>query len=262
MKQTGDRNRTWRAEQKRQFGRRLEAARIRAGYRKAIHAISAMQERWPDLIGRTYYAHEGGTRVPDDDVTIERYAEFMGVTREFLLFGTGETLASADLNEPLHSVNQPSEMLHIITSQSGVSRYIPVVTASDILNLIQTGRLSAMSGEHLPVPAAADAGARAFYYRMPYGDHSMVGTHPPIFPPGIVLMFDPDRELAPNDFLLAWMADKPLFRRLDSAHAFFPERPIFPFSLVALNVHARPIQVVRSGICRILGRMISATQLW
>lgn len=67
-------------------GRRLQQARIAAGYRSARQA--ALENRWPES---TYRTHEAGTRtIGDDDA--ERYArryrkEGVNITAQMILFG-------------------------------------------------------------------------------------------------------------------------------------------------------------------------------
>lgn len=266
-----DRNLTWRGQQKAAFGQRVKAARKavkqadgRPLYRTTVDFINALQQRYPEMQARIYYHYEAGTRVPREDETINRIAEMLNVTRNWLLYGTEEEVNEALFNEDAAPVNQAIETSQTKSLKSLPLRYIPVLSASDIKTLLLgNGDLATMAREQLPVPQHVDAGADVFYYRIPEDDTSMVGAAGHSFPPLTLLLVDRERVARPGDFLLALPsgAPGPVMRRLQAAMPVNPAAPRYPFKLVALNPMADPIAVKAEADCQILGRVVSFTQL-
>lgn len=264
MNEAGNRDRTWRTAQKEAFGKRLDWARREAGYRYSSDFIQILKARRGAVRARTYYSHKAGKRVPDDDETIDLYAEMLDVSRDFLLFGAGAEALGYFLTDDGEPINQPVELFAINPFQPAGIRYIPVLTASDIKRLLNGQvNLITFSGERVPIPQDAAAMANAFAYRIPPHDTSMTGRDGPSFTPGTWLIIDPERDVLPGDFLLAWPANMPgpVLRRLQSSHAYIADAPHFPFKLIALSPHADPITVAEPGDCVILGRLISFTQI-
>lgn len=266
-----DRDNTWRKAQKQAFGRRLTAARKamkgpdgKPLYKRTADFIEAIKERVPDARIRSYYSHEAGDRVPQDDATIELYAEMLDTTSHWLLFGTGEDVNDETLKDDAATINQANEVLDINPSKIVAVRYIPLLTASDIKKLLfGNGNLTAMSRDQLPMPQNVAVGARAFYYQIPDHDTSMVSATGQSFAPGTLLLIDQDRDVAPGDFLLAQLADMPapVMRRLQSAYVLSSDTPRYPFKLLALNPMAEPVIVHKQTECQVIGRVVSFTQI-
>ncbi len=252
------------------FGRRLTQARKglkgpdgKPLYRFTRDFIEAIKKRRPDWPIRTYYSHEAGDRVPLDDATIELYAEMLDTTSHWLLFGGDEGVNDETLKDDAATINQPNEVLDINPSKIVGVRYIPLLTASDIKKLLSgNGNLTAMSREQLPMPQNVVVSARAFYYQIPEHDASMVSATGQSFAPGTQLLIDQDRDILPGDFLLASLPDMPapVMRRLQSAYSLAPDKPRYPFKLVALNPMAEPVTVHNRTECQVIGRVISFTQ--
>lgn len=277
------RSKSWTKEQREEFGRRMAWARERAGYENAASAYREIVQLY-DLAKRTYYSHDVGERVPDDDELIEIYAQLFDVTVGFLLLREAEPKGPARGRQPVESVrerlglnsllrpaqmarpvnhgpvNQVLERHEIKPSQIDNIRYISVLSASDIKDLfIGNGRLRTASRERLPMPPHVAAGPRAYFYRMPSFDHSMVGhAGGDSFPPGTDVLIDPDRAIAPGDYLLCRPAgvETPVLRKLQSTSAYLSSSPHYPFKLVALNPQVAPIFVETAEDCHIDGRMI------
>jgi SOS-response transcriptional repressor LexA len=269
-----DSNPTWRAGQKAAFGDRLKLARKRMKgpggkplYPSAADFIAALTQRYPDTQRRTYYQYESGRSMPKHPDAINRLAEMLGVTRDWLLFGKGEQVNDDALTTNVATINQAIEIPLRKSLKPPPLRYIPVLTASDLKNmLLGNGRRATMSREQLPVSQHIDAGAEAFYYRIPDDDTSMVGSAGHSFPPGTLLLIDPGRIIRPADFLLAQPADAPapIMRRLQARLPFDPGGLVlraYPFRLVALNPMAEPIEVNDKADCHIIGRVVSFTQI-
>lgn len=260
-----NRNKTWRQDQIRQFGARLTWARRRVGFAKGSDAIKAMQDN-SRVPMRTYYSHEAGQRVPDNDEVIELYCSTFKVSRDFLLFGNGperdEYLASLDLDEA-GEINQAFEAPKVRPSQFGPVRYIPVLTASEVRSLfLGQWDLTSMSGDHLPVPQHLRAGPRSFVYQIPADDRSMVSVDSTSFLPGTPVLIDPDEVIMPDKFMLVQPANwpAPILRQLHSSFPYVPAEPRFPLTLRALNPAFQPIVVENDGDCQIFGRAIFAFQ--
>lgn len=276
------RSKGWTEEQRKEFGARLKWSFKRAGYSRAAEALMDVQE-CTSLKPRTFYSHVSGERVPDDDGLVEIYAQLFDVSMDFLLLREpapkGPSRGRLPIDEVrqrlgLHSATKPSSVLEHVnhvsvnqvlerdeqkTSHFTDIRYISILSASDIRDLLTgTRKLRTMSRERLPVPPDVAAGPNVIAYKIPIFDHSMVSPEGSGFPPGTRLVFDPDRAIAPGDYLLALQAgaETPVLRRLQSTHAFMAAAPRYPFKLVALSPLAAPIFVETADDCAILGRAI------
>jgi hypothetical protein len=254
------RSKTWTKEQRAEFGRRLTWARERAGYDKGADALRQV-EQLSHMKVRTYYSHEAGDRVPDDDGLIQIYAQLFRVPMDYLLLR--QTQPESDVVNAT-SINQVTERLEDKSSQITDVRYISILTASDIRDLL-TGRLnlSTFSGDRLPVPKHVAAGNMSIFYQIPNHDNSMVGADGgPSFQPGTFLLVDPDREIAPGDYLVAMLAgtQTPVLRRLQSPYPYVRAAPRYPFKLIAINALVEPLTVTSADDCTILGRMIFIMQ--
>ncbi len=75
-------------------------------------------------------------------------------------------------------------------------------------------------------------------------------------------MIDPEREIAPGDYLLCLPvgAKAPLPRRLQSRFPFAAEAPRYPFKLIAASPYAETIEVGSADDCQIIGRIIFVGQ--
>jgi SOS-response transcriptional repressor LexA len=278
------RGKTWTDGERAEFGRRLTLARKAAQdadgqpkYPFAPAAIADVKQLY-DIRTRTYYSHEAGSRFPDSGPLILIYAWLFGVQPEYLLLRAGEytrtgtdalpvaevhkrlgLIGAADVQEPPRTrINQAIERLPISAFNVMDTLYIPRLTASDIRDLL-TGQLdlSTFSGERLPAPKHVAAGQMSFWYQIPL-DAPMAGADGPPFSPGSHLIIDPDREIAPGDFLLCLPAGakNPLPRRLQSRYPYSPDAPRYPFKLVAASPYAETIEVTSADDCAILGRVI------
>jgi SOS-response transcriptional repressor LexA len=265
---------TVRDAQRAAFGTRLKTTRKKLKgpdgkplYPSAVDFIGALEARHPDIQGRMYYNYEAGRNIPAQPDTINRIAEMLGVTSDWLLFGKGKQVNDGDFNQDAATINQAIEIPRGKPYKSPPVRYIPILSASQINSLLSgNGNLTTMSGEKLPVPQHIDAGADAFYYQISDSDTSMVGTAGFSFPPGTLLLIDPGRIIRPADFLLVQLpdADAPVIRRLQGRLSIDhgePNSRIYPFRLLALNPMADPIEVTSSTDCKIVGRVVSFTQI-
>lgn len=246
----------WRNTQKQEFGRRLKWARKNAGFKRGKNAWKELKKNWP-LILRTYYSHEAGDRAPDDEGLIEFYAQQFSVSPDFLILKQQEPGYSEGVDDvPIHAVEKPA-------IKSPRIRYIPLLTTVGIKELL-AGTENISTRERVLVPERLEAGPRAFSYQIPASDNSMVGSEGAWFFPGTHLIIDPDRGIAPGDYLLAYLTDVQavMFRRLQSSFPYVVSAPRYPFKLAALNPFAEPILIESSAICKILGRMIYTAKVW
>lgn len=262
---------TARAQQKRAFGRRLRQQRLnmrgpdgRQLYKKISDFTNELQARAPHLEARNYYHWEAGSRIPRDDEVINLLAQMLNTTAEWLVSGPAEEVNAPPLNDNRGRINQTIEIPSIKPFKLPALRYIPVLSASEIRSLLLgNGNLTTMSREQLPAPPHTDAGADAFYYRIPEDDTSMVGGAGHSFPPGTLLLINRERPIQPGAFLLAQQADMPgpIMRQLQAPFPVVPANPRFPFRLIALNPMAQPIVCSAGESWEILGRVVSFTQL-
>lgn len=282
------RSKSWTDEQRLEFGARLKWALHRAGYKRTADALVDVQQ-CANIKSRTFYAHAAGNRVPDDDGLIEIYAQLFDVPADYLLLrsdaptgpsrgriSTDEVRERLGLNSAakhfpaLRPVNQVTvnQLLENDThkaSQITETRYISILTASDIKDLLTGARkFRAMPRERLPVPHHVAAGPNVIAYKVPPFDHSMIGPGSDSFPPGTDMIFDPDRVIAPGDYLLCLPAnaETPMLRRLQSNFAYLRSTPRYPFKLAAINPDVPPLFVETAEDCAIIGRLIHTMRNW
>jgi SOS-response transcriptional repressor LexA len=250
----------WRQEQAREFGRRLQWARMRAGYSTRRAVIDAMPDEW-GIAPRTYYSHERGERTPERDDTLKHYCEMFNVSREFLLFGTGTELAEfskAESHEIAEQINHTPNQVYEKSSKLEAVRYIPIIRASNIEKIISgKGTLANMTKEFLPVSSSLLAGPRSFGYEIASEDDSMIGDGGKTFSPGSHVVADPDREIMPGKYLLVQFPGMdPTVRQLQAGFSYKPDAPRFPFTLKALNPRFDPVTIGNADECVILGRVV------
>jgi SOS-response transcriptional repressor LexA len=250
-----------RASQTQRFGQRLEWARKRSGFPTRKAAIEGLPEK-AGIAPRTYYAHERGERLPEQDATMAIYCTVFGVSRDFLMFGTGPEMKEFERAQSIDNqsvINQPSKEVARLPSQADALRYIPIIRASEIKQILTgEGTLADMSEELLPLPRQMLAGPRSFAYEIPDDDHSMVGRGAQSFPPGAHVVIDPDQEIKPTRFVMVWLKGwaEPVIRQLQSQRPIIADAPQFPFKLIALNERFEAIECSNADECRILGRVV------
>lgn len=254
------RSKSWTKEQRQEFGRRLSWARERAGYDKASDAIKDVEKRTAMKV-RTYYSHEAGERVPDDDALIEIYAQTFSVPTDYLLLRQSEPESSEPARPRVNlvSINQVLERNNVNASQIMEDRYISILTASDIRDLLTgAGKLRDIPRERLPPPPHVAAGPKVIAYQIPEHDDSMVGPGGSFFVPRAFVYVEPDIEISPGHYLMALLANTqtPVLRRLQSSHPYVSSAPRYPFKLVANNPMVEPLTITSADDCAILGRVI------
>lgn len=255
------RSKSWTKEQRLEFGRRLTWARDRAGYGKASLGIKAIEDRWGVVVARTYYSHEAGERVPDNDEMIEIYAQTYNVPTAYLLLRQTEPESSEVVRKYVNhaSVNQAIEPFDVNSSQIMELRYISILTASDIRDLLTgAGKLRTMSRGSLPLPPHVAAGPKVIAYQIPDYDDSMVGPDGSLFSPRATVFVDLNAEIAPGHYLMALLANTqtPVLRRLQSPYPYVSSAPRYPFKLIAHNPMVEPLTIQSADDCRIVGRVI------
>lgn len=249
---------SWRRVQAQEFGKRLQWARMHAGYASRRAAIEAMPAKW-SIAQRTYYSHERGERAPEREDTLQHYCELFDVSRDFLLFGVGNESAdyqNAESVELTQEINHGNKQERQNPSKFEGFRYIPIIRASNGKIKTDEGAL-AMSEEFIPVSSSLLAGPRAFGYEIADDDDSMVGDAGRNFAPNSFVVIDPDRDVMPGKFVLVQFAGMdPTVRQMQSSVAFKPASPQYPFTLNAVNPRFEPYLVSKSGDCKIYGRVV------
>jgi SOS-response transcriptional repressor LexA len=194
------------------------------------------------------------------------YCTRFEISRDFLLFGSGP-----EQDEYLHDtaekggapINQATDLYKIRSSQYGGVRYIPILTASNLLKLLTgEGNLGAMSQDHLPVPKDLLAGPNSFSLQIPADDQSMIGEGAVSFPPLSFVVIDPDQEIMPGKYALARLSgwQMPILRQYQAAFPYSATSRRYPFELHALNRGVRPIVVNSADECDLIGRVIFVSQ--
>jgi len=221
-----------------EVGKRLQQARIKSGFAKPIDAIRRFG--WPR---DSYYKRESGTRkiMPEE---LSTYAAAYGVSVIWLMHGISPQSNHNAQNIPIKPLNN-------------LDRHEIPLLGSDTLgqldNLIKGGTI--VSDKKVAVPEFIKTGIRAIAYLIPDNDLSMLGERGDTFPPGTMLIIDPDKEIIPGNYILA-LPDNfelPVLRRYEAIRSPSPKTP---FTLSALNPAYQPIVVNSSESCRIIGRLV------
>lgn len=231
-----------------EFAARLREARAKK-YAKPGQAAAIVHER-TGLAICTYYKHEKGTRLPRPD-TVKLYAALFETSARWLLDG----------GENANDFNQLTRSPAIDPSQNDRIRFIPLLTAEQIVARLAGNGHTMKTLEKLPVPARIGAGERAFAWQIPMGDLSMVGAEL-AFAPGTFLIVDPDQEIYPNQLVLARKSGKGqpwLFRRY---HAGEPYTRAARFELIAIAPDVPPESAARIDDYEIAGRVIYTLHRW
>lgn len=200
---------------------RLKTARIRAGYKTAREAAVALGIRYS-----TYAGHENGGRGLSR--AAPRYAKKFKVSLDWLLRGDGtgpaplEDDANVAPGPDIQRINVPV----ISWVQAGAFAEVPDISTTDEW-----------------VTATQSVGQRSFALRIK-GD-----SMEPDFPEGMVVVFDPDLDPVPGDFVVAQNGDnEATFKRLvkDGSDWFLqPCNPRYPIKPLGSS---RIIAVAREAV--------------
>lgn len=234
-------------------------------FHRAIDAIEELEQRYGKKRS-SYYSHESGARLPDDE-DIGRYAELFGVTPEFIRYGSGSevykgtaTAINEDESEAsVVAINQYRRQSDLKSSHIHPVRLIIILSAEQIRTLSAGGDLATMSGSTLPVPDFLAASPDSFAYLIPSHDFSMVAASGPSYAPGACVVIDPQRQIAPGDRVYADIEgfDEPVVRKFVAARPFTTG---LKFRLEAFNPAFDPIELSDPQEIRVLARVIWVAQ--
>jgi len=220
------------------IGERLEQAQKERGFEKPIDAIRRFG--WPR---DSYYKQLRGVRriMPEE---LSQYAAAYKVSVIWLMHGISAKSNHDAQNIPIKTLND----LDI--------REIPLLNSNILGTLddfIKGGTL--VSEKSVVVPEFAQVGSRAIAYLIPDNDLSMLGERGDTFPPGTMLIVDPDKAIVPGNYILALPAqfEVPILRRYEATKS--PSKNT-PFTLSALNPAYQPVVVNNPESCRIIGRLV------
>lgn len=219
-------------------GERLQKARIDRGFKTAISAVRRFG--WPE---RSYYKHESGERriMPEE---LSAYAVAYKVSVIWLMHGVSPQSNHDAQNIPI----KPLSDLDI--------REVPLLNSQSLRELddfIRGGIL--VSDRSVVVPEFIQVGNRTIAYVIPDSDLSMLGERGDTFPPGTMLIVDPDKAIIPGNYILTQPEnfDAPILRRYEAVRS--PSK-YTPFTLSALNQAYQPIVIGDPESCRIIGRLV------
>jgi len=221
-----------------EVGKRLQQAREERGFAKPIDAVRRFG--WPR---DSYYKHESGARRPMPEA-LSAYAAAYKVSVIWLMHGISPKSNHDAQNIPIKTLNDLD--IH----------EIPLLNSNILGTLddfIKGGTL--VSDKSVVVPEFAQVGSRAIAYLIPDSDLSMLGERGDTFPPGTMLIIDPDKAIAPGNYILTLPAqfEVPILRRYEATRS--PSKNT-PFTLSALNPAYQPIVVNNPESCRIIGRLV------
>lgn len=166
---------------------RLKTARIRAGYKTAQEAAAALGVSYS-----TYAGHENGSRGLGR--AGPRYAKRFKVSLDWLLRGEGSGPAPS------------SESANVVPGPDIQRVNVPVIS------WVQAGAFAEVPDISMTdewVTATQNVGPRSFALRVK-GD-----SMEPDFPDGMIVVFDPDLDPVPGDFVVAQNGDnEATFKRL------------------------------------------------
>lgn len=200
---------------KKEAARRLKQARKGAGFEKATEAA----EKFGWSYG-TYKKHENGSNgYSKDDAT--KYARAYKVSVDWLLTGKGDP-------------KQPPAQIPRVPI-----RVIPMMKAASfdsILAIAKGGYPNDPDGE-IVIADTPDITPRAFAFQLEGNamiardPNGMTAQEPKSFLPGDHVVISPETSVEPEDFVLAIVGDKVVFRRYSPLNA--EDDP--PFQLIPLN---------------------------
>lgn len=157
---------------------------------------------------------------------------------------------------PKHSVPESSITLEI--------RHIPILPEEKISAWLAGERsFEMLSAKTLPIPDLPNLGPRAWAHRLGMTDYSMTGLGDRSYPPGTLLVIDPDHQIMPGDRIVIrprgephWLLRKyqapwPLPTNLAKAKEF---------TLVATNQSFEPIRVTKPREWELGGRVMFSLQ--
>jgi len=219
-------------------GDRLQKARIDRGYKTAISAVKRFG--WAE---RSYYKHESGERriMPEE---LSRYAVAYKVSVIWLMHGISPQSNHNAQNIPIKSLSDLDiHEVPLLSSQS----------LGQLDDFIRGGTL--VSDKSVVVPEFAEVGNRAIAYVIPDNDLSMLGERGDTFPPGTMLIIDPDKVITPGNYILTQPEnfELPILRRYEAISS--PSK-YTPFTLSALNPAYQPVVVNNPESCKIIGRLV------
>jgi SOS-response transcriptional repressor LexA len=210
-------------------GSRLRSLRQKRGYETALRFANALGMRHSTVL-----CHETDKRgIPPK--TAKRYARFLGVAPEVIIFGNG---LNQDYAKPSQLVLSPL-----------ASKVVPLLSCMDAeqFRLILCGAIP-MSDESIAAPRELDAGERVFVVKMP--DRSMEdGSRDSVYE-GDYIYVDPDRPHAIGDLV---GAIAPGVKGMVVRE--YREKSVGKFDLVALNPRYPSVIDAQDG-AQILGRVI------
>lgn len=246
------------------LGSRLKAKRLRK-FKSAAEAGRAIEQAGGP-VSRSYGWHEAGDpRRRPDLQTLALYAQVLGTTLEFLLFGDDDAAAAQQVIDHFHHrrsdirgrINQETNRQPLSASHNSPGRSIVVLTATQIRQLSDdVGALTKMSGRKIAVPDGLIISDETFWYTVPAHDVSMVDPNGPLsLHPGTICLIDLKAQILRGKCVLAQLRglDEPVIRVFQAAQ---PYEGRGPFTLVPLNTNFDSITVEDARDCPLLGRVM------
>jgi hypothetical protein len=229
-----------------------------------------------------FYSHLSGTKWPDGK-TLSRVREYearLGMPVGWIHDGRGEDVE--DLRRALDllkddegkaqirrlfpffplsrteesAVNQQLEESGADSGKISKIRHIPILPDGKIEAWLSGERaLDMMAAQTIPILLDGDIGPRAFGYVVGRDDHSMASATARSFPPGTVVVIDPDRPITPGNYVLAKPKTKRIWMlRLYRAALEYDGSQ--PYTLEASNPAFEAIRVADPAGWEIAGRAV------
>jgi hypothetical protein len=261
-------------------GLRLRIA-VQFHYKRAADFAEALSR--DGVVERaTFYSHLAGKKWPDGKTLriVREYEDRLGMPAGWIHDGKGENIedlrqalgltkeenGKAALRErfpffPLprtdgSTVNQLSEETVPDSGKISKIRHIPILPDGKIEAWLSGERSNeAMAGKTIPILRDDDIGHRAFGYVVGRDDHSMTSATARSFPPGTVVVIDPDRAITPGNYVLVKLKSKRIWMlRLYRAALEYDGSQ--PYTLEASNPAFEAIRVADPAGWEIAGRAV------
>lgn len=194
----------------------------------------------------TYGNHERGDRNLTKK-TAEKYAAKLGVTAEWLLFGTGKKVTS-EHGQKLPVAEKPSPRID--------SRRLPRLIWGMINNEKSVNAAILKAGEYVDIPSGMEFGKSAFSLIVP--DDTMFDRANPFFgfAKGQNVVFDPDIKAEPGDFVLARVDGEPLELFRQYRRAGKTPEGAEQIELLPLNPHIESVRFTPGVNGQIIAKLV------
>ena len=161
-------------------------------------------------------------------------------------------------------INHPIKQLELTPSKTLQILYVPILPDGEVSAWLSGGRSFEMSLiKTLPIPDMPNLGPRTWAHVIAQSDFSMTGIGDRSYPPGSILIIDPDRPIIPGDRIVIRPRDVTqwLVRKYQAAWTLPADfANAKRFMLIATNPSFEPIRITKPDAWELGGRVMASYQ--